>query len=94
MEMRGYVRKRTGFMTNLPELAEELNKKCVNGEQQTEVHRHVKLISGIAWKAQVHPPRLVGAVLRAVKKSMEGVGYLSAADEMLGGPVPVERGRS
>ena len=62
---KGFVRKETMYLTNSPELARVLSGEC-NGK-----HRHVHLVNGRARQAQVYPPRMVTAILRAVRKELE-----------------------
>ena len=59
----GRVKKRTTMMTNSPEFAKRLTRKCSNHERhEDDTHRHVKLINGRASHAQVYPRALCRAV--------------------------------
>ncbi|CAK0830015.1 unnamed protein product [Prorocentrum cordatum] len=78
--VQGFIRRRAGFMTNMPELALELKKGC-SDDAGPEQHRHVPLTGGLARRAQVHPPMLARCVLRAVKESMKKDGSLSGLAE-------------
>ena len=81
----GFVRKETQFITNSAELARVLSGKC------SGTHRHVHLINGRARKAQVYPPRMVSAILRALKKELHQTGEFNelTAPDLLGiGPSP------
>ena len=54
------AKKRTKFMTNIPEVKDELGVKC-DGR-----HEHQQLISGRAQKAEVYPQELCKAICRSV----------------------------
>ena len=56
-------------MTNCPCVARVLEKLCRNGIYGYE-HSHFPLIGGIAKLAAKYPPRLVAAVLRAIKQQL------------------------
>lgn len=81
---RGFVRKETMYLTNSPELAKVLSGEC-NG-----THRHVHLVNGRARQAQVYPPRMVTAILRAVRKELQFRGEFNelATDAFGVGPSP------
>ena len=81
---KGFVRKETVFLTNSPELAKVLTGKCVGH------HRHVHLMNGRARKAQVYPPRMVTAILRAVREELRLRGeFNELTSEVFGvGPSP------
>ena len=91
-EVEGYVRKEAGFMTSLPELAKVLEDQCENAikGREREWHRRVHLIGGTAAAEQVYPPRMVRAVLGALKRAMLRDGHVSAVDCHGGGPVPIK----
>ena len=59
-----FVRKRTKFMTNCPELAEELGRRCNNQ------HTHQQLINGRAKDASKYPEELCQAICRGLMKAM------------------------
>jgi len=54
-------RKPTGFLTNVPELARYLAKRCTGG------HAHGQLIGGKAKVAEEYTPGLVDAILRGLR---------------------------
>ena len=58
------VKKDTGFMTNAPEIANELKQECPGG------HRHVHLVNGRAKRAEVYPDELCYRVLVGLLKQM------------------------
>ena len=64
----GPVRKATGFMTNDEYIAEAVNRRCCRG------HDHIQLLNGRAKACEKHPPRLVAAILRALRQSMRAAG--------------------
>ena len=79
----GYVKKDTKYITNSEEIAKVLDGCCNGG------HRHVHLINGRAKFAQKYPPKMVAAVLRAVKVELKKVKELSPLSEVVStGPSP------
>ena len=63
----GLVKKSTTMMTNSPEVAKRLAKKCLNENlEEKERHRHVQLMNGRAKNAQVYPRGLCRAVCEGV----------------------------
>ena len=58
-----FARKRTKFMTNCPELAEELGRRCNNQ------HTHQQLINGRAKDASKYPEELRQAICRGLMKA-------------------------
>ena len=56
------VRKDTKWMTNLLEVARELNVQCQGG------HRHACLLDRRAHQAQVYPPELCKAINRGFSR--------------------------
>ena len=61
------MRKPTSMMTNSPEVARRLDKRCCNKVlPESEHHRHVTLINGRASHAQVYPRALCRAVCEGV----------------------------
>ena len=57
------AKKRTRFMTNVPEAKEELGIKCDGS------HEHQQLVGGRAKKAEAYPEKLCKAICRAVVKT-------------------------
>lgn len=83
----GYVKKDTKYITNSEEIAKVLDGCCNGG------HRHVHLINGRAKFAQKYPPKMVAAVLRAVKVELKKVKELSPLSEVVSsGPSPEDTG--
>ena len=58
----GYIRKRTKFCTNCPEVAAELEHRCDG------THRHITLVDGRPSKAATYPPKLCAAICRGLEK--------------------------
>ena len=57
------VQKKTGFLTNSPEIAKELSRKC-SGQ-----HEHLQLKGGnLTKQAQVYPPELCKAICRGASR--------------------------
>ena len=83
----GYVRKRTGWLTNSASIAAALSKDCPGG------HRHVRLIGGgRAHRARIYPPKLVKAILRGLVGELR-TPALAVFDDVcaaVGGDVCVE----
>ena len=69
--------KDTGFMTNDEHIAEAVNRHCFGG------HDHIQLLSGRAKSCEKYPPRLVAAILRALRQSMRAAGR-GEAQRMVG----------
>ena len=68
-EGEGLVRKTTKMMTNGPEVAIRIARRCTNtkkGEARNDEHRHVMLINGRARQAQVYPRALCRAICEGV----------------------------
>ena len=63
-------RKPTGFLTNVPELARYLAKRCTGG------HPHGQLIGGKAKAAEEYTPGLVDAILRGLRTALARHGSL------------------
>ena len=81
------VEKKTGWLTNSPELAEVLDVQCANLRDDKKLwHRHVHLVNGRAKVAEQYPPALVRAILRTLRKILLRRGQISAAELMHGGP--------
>ena len=83
-----YVKKETQFVTNSPRLAEALQGVCSNMDGSRPWHRHVHLINGRASRAKEYPPKMVIAVLKAIREQMIDDGQLSELSSMTAGPVP------
>ena len=64
----GPARQATGFMTNDEYIAEAVNRRCFGG------HDHIQLSSGRAKSCEKYLPRLVAAILRALRQSMRAAG--------------------
>ena len=62
------AQKSTGFLTNCEFLAQALSRKC-RGH-----HDHAPPMGGRAEAAERYPPRLVSAILRALRASMIAAG--------------------
>ena len=84
--IREYVRKETGFITNSPHIAQTLSGRCSNFTGGAW-HRHRHLVGGVAQYASRHPPKLVAAVLRALRMQLREDGAIGSVEEVAG-PVP------
>ena len=72
----GLVLKQTKIMTNCPEVAKQMDRRCSNREIKEkkktcsecteEEHRHVALINGRASQAQVYPRSFCQAICEGV----------------------------
>ena len=60
--------KATGFMTIDEYIAEAVNRHCFGG------HDHIQSLSGSAKSCEKYHPRLVAAILRALRQSMRAAG--------------------
>ena len=89
-----FVRKETCWMTNCAELARTLPGVCENQKSTGEWHRHVHLVNGRAKMARIYLPRLVTAILKAVKKQMELGGEYRNVNYVDVGPNPEAVGPS
>ena len=69
--------KATGFMTNDEYIAEAVNRHCFGG------HDDIQLLIGRAKSCETYPPRLVAAILRALRQSMRAAGR-GEAQRMMG----------
>ena len=87
-EGEGLVEKETGWMTNSPEMAKALQTVCSNKDGSRPPHRHVHLMEGRASAAECYPPKLVNAVLKALKAQMRADGEINSMEP--GGPTPHE----
>ena len=85
---RGYVFKRTRWVTNSRVLASILDGRCSNQTGVEPEHRHLTLIGGCAAMAAVYPPKLVAAVLKGLREQMKQDNAIDAVDLKFGGPVP------
>eukprot|EP00971_Amphidinium_carterae_P086480 1711348-Amphidinium_carterae.1 len=82
-----YVKKPTGWITNCPMLADVLGQGCSNDDGNRPQHNHSWLIGGVAKFAARYPPKLVAAVLRALRQQLRHDGTLNSLEE-LSGPYP------
>ena len=64
----GLACKATGFMTNDECIAEAVNRHCFGG------HDHIRSLGGRAKSCEKYPPRLVAAILRALRQSVRAAG--------------------
>ena len=64
----GLACKATGFMTNDEYTAEAVNRHCFGGPD------HIQLLRGRAKSCEKYPPRLVAAILRALRQSTRAAG--------------------
>ena len=55
-----------------------------------ELQRHVHLVNGTAKLSAAYPPKLVKAILKALKLEMRDCGELSAEEEKVAGPTCAE----
>ena len=65
------ARKRTGWMTSLPKLAQALEVECPG------LHAHARMLSGTSKATERYPPKLVAVILREIAKHVResrGVG--------------------
>ena len=66
------IQKTTGFLTNSPEIAKELSRRCSGN------HQHLQLKGGnLTKQAQVYPPELCKAICRGAARefSFRGMGH-------------------
>ena len=66
----GPARKNTGFMTNSPCIARQLNRKCPNRNGWQE-HKHIHLEGGRTRAAQVYPPELCKAICNGLSEQLQ-----------------------
>ena len=87
--VKEYARKETGWLTNMPELAELLRGVCTatTGE---DWHRHVSLVGGKARFSAIYPPALVEAILGALRHRLREQGDISELEAAVAGPIPEE----
>ena len=93
-EERKLVLKPTGFMTNSPEVARMLDRRCSNKEG-TETHDHGSLIGGgRARAAQGYPPQLCSAILKGLRNQLKADGVFYGPIDMREpeGSFPVDEG--
>lgn len=76
----GHVHKRSRWVTNCRFLAKALDQWCSNQTGSRPWHRHLTLVGGLAKLAAAYPPKLVSAVLRAMRSQMLQNGDLSEID--------------
>ena len=65
----GPARKSTGFMTNSPCIAMQLQRRCPN-KGGYNIHKHVVLQGGRTKAAQVYPPELCKAIRKGLTKQI------------------------
>ena len=65
----GRARKSTGFMTNSPVIAMQLQRRCPN-KGGYNIHKHVLLQGGRTRAAKVYPPELCKAICRGLMKQI------------------------
>ena len=82
-----FVRKETGFYTNSWQIYKALDGRCSNFVGDGDWHRHVPLLNGLASFAAAHPPKMVAAVLKALRRQLSDDGQLGSFDDVAG-PVP------
>ena len=82
--------KETGWLTNSWHLAQLLEGESANHTAGRELHRHVHLVNGTAKLSAAYPPKLVKAILKALKLEMRDCGELSTEEEKVAGPTCVE----
>ena len=85
----GKVLKKTKWVTNCPALAQSLDQWCSN-LTGGPVHKHVHLVGGIASAAAVYPPKLVRAVLVALRDQLRADKSLNSVMMQAAGPIPSE----
>ena len=66
----GPARKSTGFMTNSPCIALQLQRRCPNRDGY-QIHKHVRLERGRTKAAQVYPLELCKVICRGLIKQIE-----------------------
>ena len=86
----GTPRKRTKWVTNSIELATAPDVRCQNELGDGPHHIHLHLINGLACQAAKYPPKLVRAVLKAIKAQMKADGGSKDSKMKFGGPDPTE----
>ena len=86
----GTPRKRTKWVTNSPCLAKALDVRCSNALGTEPLHVHLHLINGLAKQAAKYPPKLVRAVLKALKSQMLQDGEINQVSIKFGGPDPTQ----
>ena len=78
MEDLGYAKKPTKLMTNIPELAHTLNKRC------SQEHNHTPLLSGTAGPAAAYTDNFVDAVLHGLKAHLQSAGCIPSTTKHSG----------
>ena len=68
-----------GGFTNCPALARILPGECSN-KQGGLAHKHLHLIGGLASQAALYTPKLVRAVLKALREQLVADGELNAVE--------------
>ena len=79
----GPARNTSGWITSAREVAEELSRfQCPNRAatpEDPEPHDHVDLVDGKARATEQCPPRLVAALLRAIRRTLVRNGFMSVS---------------
>ena len=79
--VRRLVKKPTGWMTNSALIAEVLAKRCANERLPlADHHQHALMVGGRAAPMERYPPRLVTAVLKALRNEMILAGCVCALE--------------
>ena len=68
---RGLVYTPTDFMTNSICIADQLDRKCLNGALGRKDHNHLLLESGRTREAQYYPPELCRAICRGLSDQLD-----------------------
>jgi hypothetical protein len=75
------AKKPTGWLTNCPCIAAVLSKRCANeGLPEDQHHRHASLMGSRASACERYPPKLVLAVLRALRSQRMLDGTVGALE--------------
>eukprot|EP00435_Cladocopium_sp_Y103_P020104 s1338_g4.t2 len=61
-------KKTTGILTNSPEIAQQLSKRCQGG------HEHGSLLGGMAHKAEVYPRAFCEAIITGIRRQIHQNG--------------------
>ena len=67
----GFHKKPTGFLTNSPSIARELEHRC-RGDHEHELILGSNCGGSRAQQAQEYPPRMVNAILRGYRQQLQG----------------------
>ena len=80
--VQGFVKKRTGFMTNAKGIALELGKEC------DRKHSHIHLLNGRAKRAEVYPDELCYRIIVGLLEQMKYDGRIR--EGQIGAVMPEE----